>query len=147
MALRLQLENGVTREYRTWYSIGESPCEGCYNFKYETKYGLHWNQRPAESCGCGHLNCAIDASNHSLTSSKEMSWLCIIGGILLFALRIVYREGPIGVGLLIGVGCIFTGANMRLNWYADSEINRDLIEFQNQGTVNGIKAYKIGDHS
>lgn len=36
---------------------------------------------------------------------------------------------------------------MRLNWYADSEINRDLIEFQEQGTVNGIKAHKIGDHS
>ena len=53
MAVRLLLENGDTREYRTWYfvSLGEDN-PGAY----KTKCGVILNRQPLQEEECDHID-------------------------------------------------------------------------------------------
>jgi len=148
MSVRLQLENGEVREYTTWGPGGEWYHD--YPTRYETMCGMRCYEETDEGPGCDHIDCAIAANRNNRFLFLPFTFMpAIIGVYVVFDAVILLIDGsydgvsdllvPLGFGgffLLFGISGIFA-------WYCDYKTGRELVEFRDRGTVNGIRAEQI----
>ena len=130
MAIHLELENGVIKRYSTsyklYYSVG-----GEASFDIMRKCNI--------SDKCDHLDCAIYAAEYTSKDNKKHFKMYIFICAFWFVIAIFNRELGLGLGgfyALFGIYSI---------WQSDKEAKKakELIEFRDQGTINGIKAHKL----
>jgi len=141
MSVRLQLENGKVKSYCTWYPQGG----GDYDITtYHTKCGLSWKGIPIESHECEHLDCAIEAAEYRANDSRSV--VHILPFAILFTFLFLYLIGPNDVIDFL----MFMGAMYLLFWiwavfstYIGDIKVRELNEFRDHGTVNGISTVQI----
>jgi hypothetical protein len=137
MAVRLQLENGKIKKYNIWCDRNVTAEFGGYRITKCGKRGGLFYQ------GCDHIDCAIFAAECVAENQSErsltilgMGLLCILGGII-FSESGLLNMGIIGalVGIVLWALC---------KWhYRNNKGKKELLEFKDNGTVNGIKAKKI----
>lgn len=133
--MQLQLENGETKNYVTWYSHSESEYD---TSTYKTKCGLSWNKEPNFDVGCDHFDCALMAIDRKIGLDAFASGMCLFSGIISV---LVMNEAPPLLGL--GVIYILAGIFFILKWYNERRIKQELTEFREHETIKGIKAWKI----
>lgn len=131
MAINLGLENGLIQKYPTtykyYYSLGVD----------STAYDI--NSKCNISDKCDHLDCAIYAAEYTAKDNKKFFKMFIFICAFWFALAIFNLGLGFGMGglcALFGIYCI---------WQSDKAAKKakELIEFRDHGTINGIKAYKL----
>ena len=130
MAIYLELENGLIKRYPTsyklYYSVGETSL-----FDIKSTCNI--------SNECDHLDCAIYAAEYTAKDDKSFFWVLILVSTFWFAMAIFGQ----GLGLYLGGFCSLFGIyNI---WQSDKAAKKakELIEFRDQGTINGIKADKL----
>lgn len=136
MAIRLQLENGEIKSYRTSFGMGtiDPPSNGTH----KTSCGLKWNDDPGVENECDHLDCAISATEDGLRQYAKLSGLIIVFGIVvsLFGMRdeLWYFFGlfEIALGGMFGLPAIY--------YYLK---NKELEEFKYIGKIKGHNARKM----
>ena len=130
MAIHLELENGSIKKYPTSYKIYYSKGENSL-FDIKSKCNI--------SNKCDHLDCAIYAAEYTAKNNKNHFKLCIFICTFWFAAAIF----DIGLGVVLGgLYALFGIYNI---WQSDkaTERNKELLEFRDHGTINGIIAYKL----
>lgn len=131
MALNLELENGLIKKYPTSYKVYYCLGPESTSYDIESKCNI--------SNECDHLDCAIYAAEYTAKDNKSHFKLYIFISIFWFAMTIFDR----GLGLGLGGICALFG--IYWIWQSDKAAKRakELIEFRDHGTINGIKAYKL----
>jgi hypothetical protein len=76
MAIRFVLDNGEVKEYPTHY-IKEHGRE-CSYYTYHTFCGLEWQKKPDAHEICGHLECAIEATNRDALEGAISALVLIV---------------------------------------------------------------------
>ena len=133
MSLRLQLEDGKIKEYRTWLDTSNDP--GHIPSRYVTKCGYKCDiARDADKCN--HLECAKyvaeqETKNLSVTPAVILGLSIII--MMLFHWDWVdwIKEAIFFWGLCLLVSLFY------------SKDKRELKEFEDKGTINGLRAWKL----
>ena len=123
MVERLQTAAGEIKEYRTVYVV----------------YGLEGPEKYATNCEqeeCDHLVCAIHAAEYKTKQDKTFFKIFSIVGIFWFL---------VGFGPLGGFYVLFGIYNI---WQSSKSAERakELMEFRDLGTINGIKASQIFEY-
>ena len=74
MVVRLQIENGKIKEYKTVYGEGCTPVSLDYwdYAKWVTKCGKEWGKKPKPQDQCNHLECAIYIAEKSVATKRNM---------------------------------------------------------------------------
>lgn len=136
MSVRIQLENGKIKEYSTFWddSSGEP---GPVN--YYSKCGLKWDNWPGKSGGCEHIDCAIAVID---TNNKRFSivWAITLGLMVIITL---YSGGDSEDWGSIFFFWTITGMLFLLFIWIGNRDKRQLKEFENYGTVNGLMGRKL----
>ena len=133
MVIRLQLDNGTIRAYKTWYETEGSewaPPE------YKTKCGINWDFSPHFDNGCDHIDCAIRAAEQPRYEAKAL-FAC---GVLWILFSSIFF-----LDWLLSIFGFFMWSVFAFLSYrkVDNKLIEELIEFRDHGTVNGIKASKL----
>jgi hypothetical protein len=133
MAVKLQLENGETKEYRTWLDTSNDP--GYIPGRYVTKCGLKCDGiRNADVCN--HVDCAMFVADNEI---KYMVGGTVgISGIMVLGSWYFHVNGNELIGLII-----FLGICCLLVTLGYSQSKRELEEFKERGTIKGLKAWKL----
>ena len=132
MAIHLELENGLIKKYPTsyryYYSLGVE----------STAYDI--KRKCNVSDECDHLDCAIYAAEYTAKDNKSHFKLCIFICAFWFAIAI-FNDRGLGLGLG-GFIALFGIYNI---WQSDKAAKKakELIEFRDHGTINGIKAHLL----
>ena len=138
--MRLQTADGEVKRFPTTYTEGG----GEYGppKKYVTPCGREWDHSPKELEECDHLDCAINCAKQRKNESRKYFILfVVIAGLF-----------PISK-IIVGFPSIFfilMGAYVLIAlWFLIDEFRagkrfKELIEYRDLGTINGIKAFKIG---
>lgn len=144
MALRLQLEDGTIKEYRTWYAVNRGEH---VPLTYKTKCGIRWDREPGKSDGCSHIDCAIRSLGGSVIPVILVAAYLI--GLAIFGLPPAFKEGGFVFVIMavLSMGCVAWALWMISGIYGDEKVKRELYEFRDHGTVHGIKAQMIEDDS
>lgn len=133
MSLRLQLENGKIKEYRTW--LDTSTDAGRIPGRYVTKCGYKCDTaRDADKCS--HLECAKYVAEQE---AEVLIFLpaAIIGFSVVFMMLFQWdwmswiKEALFLWGLSLLVSLFY------------SKDKRELKEFEDKGTINGLRAWKL----
>jgi len=137
MSLKLKLENDEIKEYATVFEVAGG--EGG-PATYSTKCGLkqHYPIHPHEECD--HLDCAIDVTINDINLFKfGLKFFAILLplSILIDRSRIMFWISFWGMMMLILLPIYGWSA------YWSSEKQKELKEFRDHGTINGIKAHEI----
>jgi len=147
MALKLKLENGEVKEYRTYYSEGGGEFGPS---KHLTKCGLCWEKCPPAHEECDHTDCAIRVAEADIINIFGMGFLSICFGAILLREAIHFHRIAIGELVLDGIwtlapgfSLIFIGMTAIRFAYGDHKKSQELNEFRKHGTVNGIQARRI----
>lgn len=146
MAVRLQLEDGIIKEYRTWYSIYYGQGEGKPD-AYGTKCGIRWNKEPSRLEGCSHIDCALRAKGSGILSGVIIA--LFFTGFAAYGLYIMLQEGEYAwiIMLIPGIASIaFSYSILTYSWKNQKIIDK-LHEFRDHGAIHGIKAQIIGGDS
>jgi len=140
MAFKLLLENGKVKCYHTAYGASYSGNGDITT--YQTKCGLKWIDKPATYEECNHLDCAIMAADEEVSSG----WLAI----LICAIMVVISPPIASRGFWEGIFAAFSiifflamGLFLISSTKKDADKSRELKEFRDHGTVNGIKARQV----
>jgi hypothetical protein len=146
MGLRLQLENGEIKEYKTARGVGAaiggevSECD-----KWITGCGREWDKVPESYQECDHLECAIRAA---------VTWqLNVIFGIFFAAIAAISfgirTMGPpkdiIIAATLFSLAFAVMATILLVLGFVEKGLWDELNEFKNNGTIKGIKAWKISE--
>jgi hypothetical protein len=127
MVLRLQVENGKIKNYSTSYKSYYSKGE-CVFFDIKSKCDA------SEHTDCIHLDCAIYAAEYTAKDNKSGFKILLAAAIFWF---LVLRDlGLCGLIVLFGVYFI-------LQAIRSAKKARELIEFRDRGTINGVKAHML----
>lgn len=134
MVLRLQLENGKTKEYRTyWTAISTEPR---IKSTYQTKCGLSSENNP-ETMACDHLNCALYASKMEVKHPSVILLAC--SGIMFFVA--LYETKNLFESILkIMPFLLFCGIFLIPLSILQFKIWLELNEFKKHGTLHGKRA-------
>jgi hypothetical protein len=135
MAVRLQTAKGKIKKYDTVDHIS-----GDYGpDKWVTKCGREWKHAPKQHEECDHLDCAMYLAKR-YRDDAQMVFIILIA----FAAgnMILWEQEPLGFALMIS-GVIALGAF----WILISGLKagnrfKELIEYKNERTINGITAWK-----
>lgn len=146
----VELENGELKEYTTTWRHGEWPNSGIGSLQtyYKTYCGLEelvddGYKYYGNFEGCKHLDCAIYAAGFTSGTGSYSG-----GGFLLIFVII----GFCVLGLVsFWLAIIFLISVFALDFLAQSnkgptQAENELIEFKQNGTINGIKAKEFGKH-
>ena len=130
MAIHLELENGLIKKYPTSYKLYYSKGENT-SFDIKSKCNI--------SDKCDHVDCAIYAAEYTAKDNKSDFKVYILVCAFWFAMEFFHQ----GLGLGLGGLCALFGIYSL--WQSDREAKKakELIEFRDQGTINGIKAQKL----
>jgi hypothetical protein len=144
MTVRLRTTSGVIKEYKTTYVIrgGQDDLD-----KYATNCEGELKKEPSPQEECDHLDCAIYAAEYTVKNEKTLFKISFIGYMFWVSIGLFFGENIDpwmalsggGVGLIIllfGIHNIY-----RSNRYA--KMAKELIEFRDHGTINGIKSSRI----
>jgi len=140
MVVRLQKADGVIKRFPTTYAEGER--ENGTAEKYTTCCGREWKYAPKEHEECDHLDCAI----HYVKQRKnECRQLLIIYGVIAGFYLIYYTimDDPFlpflfwGLTALAALWCLIEELRAGKRF-------KELTEYRDLGTINGIKAFQIG---
>jgi hypothetical protein len=143
MVVRLQTEEGNIKKYQTVHGVSGAE-GGCY--KWITKCGSEWDKEPEPHQECNHLECAIYLAKD--WQEKELAGL-FFGAIAFISFGIATRAELVSIigrasYIFVIFICSAVLAIILLSVGRDEEKRFDeLNEFKNNGTINGIKAYKI----
>lgn len=138
MALRLQLETGLVKEYCTSYPV-EEPI--CCDSTYKTICGMTWVGRSVLNGGCDHIECALKVCSSNIATYGVLGVINSTG-IILFPLA-SRAHGDTWLGIFIGMLCLAFVLFFGWKYYVNSESRKELNEYQYYGTINGIKARQI----
>ena len=132
MSLRLQLDNGRIRDYKTVFTYGGD--ESGLSTTYESICGMKWIKPIFPIEGCDHLDCAIGITTHEIKEAKFFITVIIIMWTVFYGFYDTISGLFIFVPLVIGFG-----------WKGCSNFKKqkELIEFRDHGTIGGIKAHKL----
>lgn len=142
MMLSIGLENGETKTYQTWYekSVHES------SNTYHTKCSMRWDREPRLEDGCDHIECAVKAHD-SLLGFLSYSILAasvfIISFYGLIGSYSFMEKGGVEGLILSMVACLIVISMPVGIWthYKKYLKHRELVEFRDHATINGIKAH------
>jgi len=127
MAFKLQLESGKIKNYpisyKSYYAEGE-----CVFYDTKSKCDTF------KHTDCSHLDCAIYAAEYTAKDNKSGFKILLAAAIFWF---LVLRDLVL-CGLIVLFGVYFILQSIR-----SAKKARELIEFRDHGTINGVKAYKI----
>jgi len=135
MAIRLQLENGKTKQYRTSFGIGSTepyPSDG----EHTTLCGKKWPGNPGIKEECDHLDCAIWVSEKGFRTYSRLSLFIIAFGIIVGLFWQGFGRWLMLIEFFIALLYVLTS----IKYYYDK---LDLKEFSDHGTIDGIKAFKL----
>lgn len=141
MALRIQLKNGQVKDYKTWFESTDD-----YQTIYRTECKMKFSGIPRELDGCNHIECAMKSANWGKEEKKERSrafafiglfWI-IVGFTEIF-------EFDWWAGLMFAAIPMIFGSYDYYQYINedDSKEYKELIEFRDNGTINGIEARQI----
>jgi len=136
MAVRLQLENGDTHHYRTWYSRTEGEIGPT---TYHTECGMFWEQKPPSDGGCEHIECAIKAAEFE--ANFFIAGICVLA--LMFLIIFIFQMVEEGVTASFVIYAALLILPIGLSFRGFDKGHRELVEFRDHGTVNGIRAEQI----
>lgn len=140
MGVRLQTADGEVKRFPTTYTEGGGeygPPE-----KYIAPCGGEWDHAPKELEECDHLDCAINcAKRRKNESRKYFIFFGVIAG--LFPISKIIVGFPSILFILMGAYALIA------LWFLIAELRegkrfRELTEYRDLGTINGIKAFQIG---
>lgn len=137
MVIKLQLENGKTKEYPTSFGMGSfEPCpsEG----EHTTLCGKKWRGKPHTNEECDHLDCAISASERGFKKYGYITAFIIIFGLVVGVMWPEHEFGRAFVILELFTALLFGLPSIKY-YYANSELK----EFRDRRTIKGIKAHKV----
>lgn len=149
MAVRLQLDSGEVKEYRTWHEqvVHTDPPA---MVSYFTKCGLKWNlnERPSFNEGCDHLDCAIYAATDGPNEDRKAEAMLILFiGAAFFIYGLFWDKDSdeffYHVGLFFFLVGVFVYLLVYLFSLRDNKKGRELKEFRDHRTINGVKAEQI----
>jgi hypothetical protein len=131
MVVRLQTANGRIKEYKTTYpSCGG---EGLPN-TYHTKCGRKWDYQPSPQEECDHLKCAISIVNADRKHGPLIAvFFFVMSGM-------PYQRGEI---LLAVIFFLLPAFYFLLSGLRAGKRFKELTEYRDRGTINGIKACQI----
>ena len=145
MALRIQLRNGQAKDYKTWF---ESTDDGQTIYRTECK--MKFRGRPNEMDGCDHIECAMKSANWGKEEYREISRVLAFVAVFLilvalltviFEIESVFRS----VALWLAATYMAFGSICYYQYITKENSNEyiELIEFKENGTINGVEAKKI----
>lgn len=128
-------QKGETKEYRTSFGIGLIGYEPGYPEKYVTKCGMEWQNEPEPYEECNHLDCAMHLAEHNKKNGLFLVISFIVGGFV-FILP------------AMGANAFLVSSTLPAFWFLYEVLRarkqlKELHEFKNNGTINGIKANQI----
>lgn len=141
MALRIQLKNGQVKDYKTWYVLTDE-----YGSIYLTKCKMKFSGIPHELDGCDHIECAMKSANWWKEQKKEQSKASVFVGLFCIMIGLTEIFGfDWWLGLMFAAISMILGLGDYYQYISeeDSKEYKELIEFKNNGTINGIEAEKI----
>jgi len=137
MAMHLELENGIIIKYPTYYKLYHDKGENV-SFTIKSKCDM------PEFTECDHLDCAVYAAEYTANDNKmdfRVSLFCCIFwfSIAILGFNTVLRDLGFGLGGLIA---LFGSYSI---WQSNicAERAKELMEFRDHGTINGVKARKL----
>jgi hypothetical protein len=142
MAVRLRTTEGKIKEYRTAYVIRgglDNPDKYATNCEGELK------DEPSPKEECDHLDCAIYAAEYTAKQDKTLFKICLIGYMCWVSIGFFFGDDPWialsggSVGLIILLFGIYNIARSNKS----TKMAKELIEFRDHGTINGIKASRL----
>lgn len=127
MAIRLELDNGLVRKYQTSYTLDETSTE-------ESKCS------PSKHVECDHIECGIYAAEYTAINNK--SHFKIFFFVYIFWVLLGFFVGDNASLTGGGVGLICASFGIYSIWQSRrfAKKAKELIEFRDHGTINGIKA-------
>jgi hypothetical protein len=146
MAVRLHTAKGEIKEYQTTQVLFVSYVEGFPIDKYATKCGREWKPG-AKNQECDHLECAIylaEQLNEDLP--KASSFLMVFAFAIIIIVGIKWPQ-------LLDSALMYSGLMILLAFYflflglRSEKRFKELTEYRNKGTINGIKALQIFGYS
>jgi hypothetical protein len=143
MVVRLQTAEGKIKEYQTVRGVGGMGGEGSGVEKWITKCGREWDRVPELHQECSHLECAIEKANIWKLYAMAVVFFGSIAAISSGIVDKIVDKGAPGAILLFALPS-FVLTIIALVWALDEKKCWDeLIEFKNDGSINGIKAWQI----
>ena len=140
MAVRLYLDTGKIKEYSTYYGINSGGESGITT--YTTKCGMTWDKDPGPYGDCNHLDCAIYAAEDAASGGVSATvFLLVIVFAGLSSAHMDLWDGLIGLffAIFFAILCIL----IIHGTVKSSQESRELKEFRDKGTVNGIRARQL----
>lgn len=131
MVVRLQTAEGKIKEYQTTYpfSRGESLPDIYY-----TKCGRKWDNKPSPQEECNHLECAISIVNADRKHGPLISVFFMAISVMLFQTK----DKLLVIILVLLPAFYFLFGGLRAG-----KRFKELTEYRNKGTINGIAARQI----
>ena len=136
MSVRLQLENGEINNYCTWYSRTEGESGPT---TYHTECGMFWDKEPPSDGGCGHIECAIKAAEFE--ANFFIAGICVLA--LMFLIMFIFQMIEEGVTSSFIIYAALLVLPIGLSFRGFDKEYRELVEFRDHGTINGIRAEQI----
>jgi tetratricopeptide (TPR) repeat protein len=135
MVVRLHTMDGKTKVYDTYRGEGG---EENGPTKYVTKCGMEWKRVPKPYETCDHIDCARDVLKGSVAGGWVAFLIFLVMGTYLFFMmkdERIWAFSAIGLCILFGVRAVISGSK------AEDKF-KELTEYKNKGTINGVRAYK-----
>lgn len=127
MVVNLELHNGLIKEYPTSYELYDGIGEGVYS----TTVSMC---NISGSTKCDHLYCAIYAAKETAKNNKSFFRICLIAGLFWFLMP--------GFSIL-GLMCALFGIYGIWQSKKYEKMARELMEFRDRGSINGVVAHKL----
>lgn len=141
MAVRLRTAEGIIKEYQTARVLFVSYGDGFSIDKYVTKCGREWKPGAIKQA-CDHLECAIYLAEQHKDDFAESSKFLIVLAFVVFMVGIRWPQqfdfNFILSGFIILLGFYFLFLGLR-----SGKRFKELTEYRDKGTINGIKARQI----
>jgi hypothetical protein len=147
MTVRLQTAEGGIKKYETVYGVGGGEYDPPKY--YVASCGRIWKGMPSEQEECDHLECAIylaqqqnehDPKGGRLGFRRGMKIMIIMN--IMFTI-IFYTDMP-GILLITGLYTLMAIALLIGDHRAEMRLN-ELTEYRDNGTINGIRAWRFFD--
>lgn len=133
MVVRLQTADGRIKQYKTTYPY--CGAEGLPN-TYHTRCGRKWDYEPSPQEECDHLKCAISIVNADRKHGPLIAvFFFVVSGM-------PYQKGEIlfaGLFLILAFHFLLAGIRAGKRF-------KELTEYRDRGTINGIEAYPIFEY-
>jgi hypothetical protein len=131
MAISLELESGLIKEYPTSYIFQDHEGEITIQGKCDIS--------------CDHLNCAISAAEEASKFHKRRSWIFLFACIFWLLFGIVLSRDAIWMGFANPIAGLFALMAIYYIWRSGrfAKKAKELIEFRDHGTINRVNAKKI----